>query len=195
MKDLKGLNLGVAVCGSFCTFEKAISLIEELVGMGINVYPIMSFNAYNTTTRFGNQADIIARIEAITNRPIIHTIVGAEPLGPKAIIDAILIAPCTGNTLAKMSCSIIDTPVLLAAKSLMRNNKPVIIALSTNDGLGLNLKNIGELMNKKHVYFVPLGQDDMVKKPYSLVADLTKAADTLALALDHQQIQPILIQY
>ena len=195
MKSLNELNLGVALCGSFCTFAKTIALIEELVNTGINVFPIMSFNAYNTSTRFGDQADIIHQIESLTHKSIIHTIVDAEPLGPKGILDAILIAPCTGNTLAKMTYGITDTPVLLAAKSLMRNGKPIIIALATNDGIGANLKNIGHMMNKKDVYFVPLGQDDTIKKPYSLVADFSKVLLTVELALDHKQIQPFFIEY
>lgn len=119
MKELKNLNLGVALCGSFCTFSKAVSLIEELVGLGINVYPIMSFNAYSTSTRFGEACDFIEKIESLTGRPIIHSIYAAEPLGPKRIIDALLIAPCTGNTLAKLNCAITDTPVLLAANATM----------------------------------------------------------------------------
>ncbi|QEH69251.1 dipicolinate synthase subunit B [Cellulosilyticum sp. ST5] len=195
MKNLNELNLGVALCGSFCTFAKTIALIEELVNKGINVFPIMSFNAYNTSTRFGDQADVVYKIEALTNKSIIHTIVDAEPMGPKGILDALLIAPCTGNTLAKMTYGITDTPVLLAAKSLMRNGKPIIIALATNDGVGANLKNIGHMINKKDVYFVPLGQDDTIKKPYSLVADFSKTLFTIELALDHTQIQPFFIQY
>ncbi len=195
MKNLNELNLGVALCGSFCTFAKTIALIEELVNKGINVFPIMSFNAYNTSTRFGDQADVVYKIEALTNKSIIHTIVDAEPMGPKGILDALLIAPCTGNTLAKMTYGVTDTPVLLAAKSLMRNGKPIIIALATNDGVGANLKNIGHMINKKDVYFVPLGQDDTIKKPYSLVADFSKTLFTIELALDHTQIQPFFIQY
>lgn len=195
MKELKGLRLGVALCGSFCTFKSAVKLIEELVNFEIDVYPIMSFNAYSLTTRFGNANDFIEQIEQLTGKPIIHTIPGAEPLGPKNIIDAILIAPCTGNTLAKLSHSIIDTPVLLAAKSLMRNGKPVIIAISTNDGLGLNLSNLGLLMPNQNMYFVPFGQDDPINKPYSLVADLTQAAETVSLAMSGKQLQPILITY
>lgn len=195
MKNLDGLNLGVALCGSFCTFSKTIILIEELVNKGLNVFPIMSFNAYNTCTRFGKPEDIINKIETLTGKTIIHTIVDAEPLGPKGILDAILIAPCTGNTLAKMTYGITDTPVLLAAKSLMRNGKPIIIALATNDGIGGNLKNIGYMINKKDIYFVPLGQDDTVKKPYSLVADFSRTISTIEFALNDQQIQPIFIEY
>ena len=195
MKNLDGLNLGVALCGSFCTFSKTIILIEELVNKGLNVFPIMSFNAYNTCTRFGKPEDIINKIETLTGKSIIHTIVDAEPLGPKGILDAILVVPCTGNTLAKMTYGITDTPVLLAAKSLMRNGKPIIIALATNDGIGGNLKNIGYMINKKDIYFVPLGQDDIVKKPYSLVADFSRTISTIEFALNGQQIQPIFIEY
>ena len=195
MKKLDGLNLGVALCGSFCTFAKAIKAIEDLTQLGINVFPIMSFNAYEISTRFGEASDIISRIETITQKKIIHTLADAEPLGPKNIIDAILIAPCTGNTLAKLNFAITDTPVLLATKSLMRNGKPVILSLATNDGLGSNLKNIGGLFNKKNVYFVPLGQDDPIKKPYSLVSDFSQIQNTLSMALSGKQIQPVLITY
>lgn len=195
MKELSELKLGVALCGSFCTFKKTVELIENLVNLGITVYPIMSFNAYTISTRFGEATDFIEKIESLTGRPIIHTILGAEPLGPKHIIDALLIAPCTGNTLAKLNNAITDTPVLLAAKSLMRNGAPIILAISTNDGLGMNLKNIGGLMPNQNMFFVPFGQDDAVNKPYSLVADYSKVVDTLKLALDKQQIQPIVISY
>lgn len=195
MKDLKGLNLGFAMCGSFCTFSKALILMKNLIDMGVNVFPIMSYNAYNTSTRFGEASDINFKIESLTNKTIIHTNLDAEPLGPKSIIDALLIAPCTGNTIAKMANSITDTPVLLTAKSLLRNGKPIIIALATNDGISGSLKNIGHLLEKKNIFFVPLGQDDVVKKPFSLVADLSQTPETIALALDHTQKQPVFITY
>ncbi len=195
MKDLKGLKLGVALCGSFCTFSKTLLLIDKLIQAGIDVFPIMSFCAYSTSTRFGESAHINSKIEALTKKKIIHTIIDAEPLGPKGTLDALLIAPCTGNTLAKMACGITDTPVLLAAKSLMRNGKPVIIALATNDGLGENSKNISHMLNKKNIYFVPLGQDDYNKKPFSLVADFNQVPATLEMALNNKQIQPVLVSY
>lgn len=195
MTELKDLKLGVAFCGSFCTFKKAIVMLQDLVNMGIDVYPIMSFNAYTISTRFGRAEDFIDQIESITKKPIIHTIHDAEPLGPKKIIDALLIAPCTGNSLSKISHAIVDTPVVLAAKSLMRNGSPVIIAISTNDGLGLNLENIGHVMPNQNIYFVPFGQDNAIAKPYSLVADLTLVPETLKYALKGEQIQPLLIQY
>lgn len=195
MNHLAGLKLGVALCGSFCTFSKALQSIEDLVAAGIDVTPIMSFNAYETSTRFGEACDHISKIERLTGKKIIHTIETAEPLGPKSMIDALLIAPCTGNTLAKLNHGITDTPVLLAAKSLMRNGKPIILALATNDGLGANLKNIGGLINKKNLFFVPLGQDNPNQKPYSLVADFTQIQTTLSLALNGVQIQPVLVHY
>lgn len=195
MTDLKGLKLGVALCGSFCTFKRAMLMLQSLVDLGIDVYPIMSTNAYTISTRFGKAEDFIEQIENITGKPVIHSILGAEPLGPKNIIDALLIAPCTGNTLAKIANAIIDTPVILAAKSLMRNNKPIILAISTNDGLGLNLANIGQLLPNQNVYFVPFGQDNYLAKPYSLVADLNLVIDTLELALEGKQIQPVIIKY
>lgn len=195
MKDLKGLNLGFAMCGSFCTFSKALILMKNLVDMGVNVFPIMSSNAYTTSTRFADASDINFKIESITNKTIIHTNVDAEPLGPKSLIDALIIAPCTGNTLAKLAYSITDTPVLLSAKSLLRNGKPIIISLASNDGLSGSLKNIGHLLEKKNIFFVPLGQDDITKKPFSLVADLTQAPETIALALEGIQKQPVFISY
>lgn len=195
MNELNGLKLGVALCGSFCTFSKAIKNIDDLIALGIDIYPIMSYAAYETSTRFGNADDFIKHIERSTGKSIIHGIAEAEPLGPKNIIDALLIAPCTGNTLAKITSGITDTPVLLAAKSLMRNGKPIIITLASNDALGANLKNIGQMLNKKNIYFTPLGQDHPSNKPYSLVADFTKIKDTLSLALKGQQIQPVMISY
>lgn len=193
MTDLQNLKLGVALCGSFCTFKKAVTMIEDLVALGIDVYPIMSFNAYSISTRFGAAEEFNAQIEAITGRPIIHTILDAEPLGPKNMIDAILVAPCTGNTLAKIAHAIVDTPAVLAAKSLMRNGKPVILGISTNDGLGINLTNIGQLMTNQNVFFVPFGQDDPINKPYSLIADWSQVPATIEGALNRKQTQPIVL--
>lgn len=195
MRNLEGLNLGVAFCGSFCTFDKSIKLTKELVDKKINVFPIMSFNSSTISTRFYDSQKFINDIEELTGKKIINSILDAEPLGPKNILDALLIAPCTGNTLAKMTYGITDTPILLAAKSLMRNEKPIIIALASNDGVGANLKNIGQMINKKGIYFVPLGQDDFINKPYSLVANFEKCVDTIQYALNKEQIQPIFISY
>ena len=193
MNDLKALNLGVALCGSFCTFSKALKLIKQLVDMEVNVFPIMSFNAYTISTRFGKAEDFIKSIEELTNKKIIHTLSDAEPLGPHNVIDALLIAPCTGNTLSKLANAITDTPVLLAAKALIRNKKPVILAISTNDGLGLNLKNLGHVITNENIFIVPLRQDEPVNKPSSLVADFNQCIDTVSMALEKKQIQPILI--
>ncbi|OON94902.1 MAG: dipicolinate synthase subunit B [Candidatus Epulonipiscium fishelsonii] len=193
MKELNELKLGIALCGSFCTFKKTITMIENLLNLGVEVYPIMSFNAYEITTRFGKSEDFIKQIEDLTGREIIHTIVDAEPLGPKQIVDTILIAPCTGNTLTKIANSISDTPVTFAAKSVLRNNKPVIIAISTNDGLGMNLKNIGQVIYNQSIYFVPFGQDDPINKPYSLISNFDLVPETIKYALNHKQIQPILL--
>lgn len=188
------LKLGFAMCGSFCTFSKVIPCIEELKNSGIDIYPIMSFNAYNTDTRFGTAESFINRIKQICSRDIIHTLTDAEPIGPSNLIDALVIAPCTGNTLAKMANGIADTPVTLAAKSTLRNANPVIIAVSTNDALSNAAKNIGTLLNCRNIYFVPYGQDDCINKPTSAVADFSKIKVTLFEAMTGKQIQPLLLQ-
>ena len=177
--NLKGIKLGVALCGSYCTYDLVFKELEKLVEEGIEIYPIMSENAYVTDTRFGSAKSFISRLEKISGRKVIHTIVDAEPLGPKNLIDGLLISPCTGNTLAKLSCAITDTSVTMAAKGLMRNHKPIIIALATNDGLGLNFKNIATLSNYNNIYFVPFSQDAPVKKPNSLVAHMESIPETV----------------
>lgn len=187
-------NVGFAMCGSFCTFKKVIPQIEKLVLLGFNVVPIMSGVSYSTDTRFGKAEDFIKQIEDITGKKIIHTISGAEPIGPKKLLDALIIAPCTGNTLGKMANGITDTSVTLAAKAHLRNARPVIIAVSTNDALGAAAKNIGLLMNSKNVYFVPMSQDDPENKPNSIVADFTKIPETLSFVLaEGKQNEPLFI--
>lgn len=176
-------NVGFAMCGSFCTFKKVIPQIEALVRLGYNVVPIMSQTAYSTDTRFGKAEDFNTEIENITGKKIIHTIESAEPIGPKKLLDALIIAPCTGNTLGKMANGITDTSVTLAAKAHLRNARPVIIAVSTNDALGASAKNIGLLMNSKNIYFVPMRQDDPENKPNSIVADFEKIPHTLEYVL------------
>ncbi len=190
--DISYLNIGFALTGSFCTFSKVVPEIKRLTEHGAEVYPVMSEMASVTDTRFGTAQDFINEIKSITGRPIINSVKGAEPIGPKHYLDALVIAPCTGNTLAKLANGITDTPVTMAAKAHLRNGGPIVIAVSTNDGLGGSAKNIGLLMNMKNIYFVPFGQDDPVKKPNSLVADMTKIAPTLENALDGIQIQPLL---
>ncbi len=191
---MDSIKVGFAMCGSFCTFSKAIESIENLINKGVEIVPIMSYNAYSTDTRFGRAKEHIEKIENLCSRKIICTLTGAEPIGPKKIIDALIIEPCTGNTLAKLASGIADTPVTLSAKSNLRNSNPVIIAVSTNDALGNAAKNIGALQNAKNIYFVPYRQDDPVKKPNSLVADFSMTYDTLIDALDGKQIQPIIKQ-
>ena len=193
--DLKGVNIGYALTGSFCTFRETIEQIKKLIELKANVYAIFSFNSQNIDTRFGKAKDFMEEIENITGNKIIKTIEAAEPIGPKNFLDVFVIAPCTGNTLAKMNNGICDTPVLMASKAHIRNNKPVIIAVSTNDALGANMINIGDMMNKKNIYFVPFGQDDYIKKPKSIVAHFDKIPETIYEALNGKQIQPILKEY
>ena len=186
-------NLGFAITGSFCTFEKIKKEIETLREHVTSITPIFSQHAYEMDTRFAKAQTFVEEIETLTGRKAIHTITGAEPVGPKKLFDALVIAPCTGNTCAKLANGITDTPVLMAAKSHLRNGRPVILAISTNDALGINLQNIGKLMVMKHIYFVPFRQDDAEKKPNSCVADMTKILDTINLALSGRQIQPVLL--
>lgn len=187
-------TVGFALCGSFCTFKKVIPQIKRLVNEGYKVIPIMSHTAYTTDTRFGKAEDFNREIENICNEKIIYTISGAEPIGPKMLLDALVIAPCTGNTLGKLANGISDTSVTLAAKAHLRNQRPVIIAVSTNDALGTSARNIGILMNSKHIYFVPMKQDDYINKPNSIVADFNYLSDTVkeVFATDTQP-QPILL--
>lgn len=190
---MTNITAGFALCGSFCTFSRVIKEMEALVNSGISLVPIMSFNAYSTDTRFGASDGFIKKIEDICSHKIIHSLTGAEPIGPKKIIDALIIEPCTGNTLAKLALGIADTPVTLAAKSNLRNQRPVIIAVSTNDALGNAAKNIGALQNAKNIFFVPYSQDDPENKPNSLVADFSLTGKTLEYALYGKQLQPIII--
>ena len=187
------ITAGFALCGSFCTFSKAIAQMEYLQGTGIDLIPIMSANAYSTDTRFGRADEFVRRIEGICGHPVIHTIEEAEPIGPKKMFDILIIEPCTGNTIGKMANGITDTSVTMAAKSHLRNARPVLIAVSTNDALGAAGKNIGQLLNYKNIYFVPMRQDDSEKKPRSIVADFTMTEDAVQAALNGEQIQPILM--
>ena len=190
--NLAGKTVGFALTGSFCTFSRVLKELEKVAETGAKVIPIMSEIAYSTDTRFGTAEDFRNRIEAICGNPIIKTVKEAEPIGPKGYLDILVIAPCTGNTLAKLASGIADSSVTMAAKAHLRNQKPVVIAPSTNDGLGNAAKNIGLLLNNKNLYFVPFGQDDHIKKPNSLVADMTKILPSLELAMDGEQLQPIL---
>ena len=191
--SLKNIKIGFALTGSFCTFEKTIEQMEKLVNLGAEVVPIMSYNAYNLDTKFGNASDHIDRIKQITGKDIIHTIQEAEPIGPKKMTDIMLICPCSGNTIAKLANGITDTPVAMSAKSHLRNQRPLVIAISTNDALSGSAENIGKLLNRKNYYFVPFRQDNPITKPTSLVFDSNMVIDTIEKALEGEQIQPVIL--
>ncbi len=186
------MNIGFALCGSFCTYDQVFPVMEELAREHTLV-PIFSQISYTTDSRFGTHDTHIKNAERICRRSVLHTIEQVEPIGPKKLLDALIIAPCTGNTLAKLAGSIADGPVTMAAKSHLRNGRPVIVAVSTNDALAGAAENIGKLLARKHYYFVPFGQDSPEKKPTSMVADFSKIPATVQLALEGKQIQPIII--
>ncbi len=188
------ITVGFAVCGSFCTFKTVFEEIKKLKEAGYEIIPIMSENSYNLDTRFGDSAHWRRQFTEITGNRIIHTIPQAEPIGPQKLLDALIIAPCTGNTLAKLALGVTDTAVTLAAKAHLRNARPLIIAPSTNDALSNSAKNIGALLNYKNLYFVPFGEDNHLQKPASMVADFTLIRPTLEAALKGKQIQPIIIE-
>ena len=191
--EVRGKKIGIAMSGSFCTFDKIFGEMEHLAEEGAEIYPILSDAAQQITSRFGTPEEYKKRVESIAGREPVMSIEGAEPIGPKGYLDVLAIVPCTGNTAAKLANGITDSPVLMAAKAHLRNNKPLVIFISTNDGLGMNLKNIGLLLNTKNIYFVPFGQDDWKKKPNSLVAHPDRLLPTLEMALEHKQIQPLLV--
>ena len=182
-----------AICGSFCNFENAIEQLASLVNKGHSVIPVCSYHFAATDTRFGKSEELIARVEAIAGRKIIADLAKAEPVGPKLRPDAMVICPCTGNTLAKLACGISDTPVTLAAKAHLRNRRPLVLALASNDALSANFRNLATLYERKNVYFVPLRQDDILKKPSSLVCDFSQLSDTLTLAMEGRQKLPLFV--
>lgn len=186
------MNIGFAMCGSFCTFSSVFPVMEKL-SEEYSITPIFSGAAYTTDTRFGSAQDHIARASAICGRLPLHTIEAAEPIGPQKLLDILIIAPCTGNTLAKLAHSIADTPVTMAAKSHLRNGRPVLIAVSTNDALGGAAENIGKLLARKHYYFVPFRQDDAINKPTSMVADFSRIPEAMVAAVNGRQIQPLIL--
>jgi dipicolinate synthase subunit B len=192
--DFSNYNIGYGITGSFCTFARARKAVEHLKELGANVVPVFSFHTQEMDTRFGSAKEFVEGICAITGNEGIRTIQQAEPIGPNNLLDIMVIAPCTGNTAAKLWNGIVDTPVLMAAKAHMRGGKPLVIAISTNDALGTNFKNIGALMNMKQVYFVPFEQDSAKSKPNSLVADLDLLPDTIEMALKGKQLQPLLLR-
>ena len=186
------MNIGFAICGSFCTYDKVFPVMEEL-SASHTVIPIFSDASYTTDSRFGTHSKHIQQAEKICGKQVLNTIAQVEPFGPKKLLDALIIAPCTGNTLAKLAHSIADGPVTMAAKSHLRNGRPVIIAVSTNDALAGAAENIGKLLARKNYYFVPFGQDDPVKKPTSMVADFSQIPAALEAAMEGRQLQPILL--
>ena len=190
---VKGKKIGYVLTGSFCTFSKTIPIIKELIKNEAEVIPIMSYNSYKLDTKFGKAVEFIKEIEIITGKKIIHTIQDAEPIGPKKLTDVMVIAPCSGNTMAKLALDIIDTPVTMAAKSHLRNDRPLVIAPSTNNGLSGNAENIGKLLNRKNYYFVPFSQDNPITKPRSIVFEEEHLIKTIEYALEGTQISPILL--
>jgi len=186
------IQAGFAMCGSFCTFQRVLQVMQAVRDTGADVIPIMSPAAYETDTRFGTAASFREQILDICGNKIIHTIPQAEPIGPKQQLDILIIAPCTGNTLGKLASGIADTSVTLAAKAHLRNERPLLIAVSSNDALAANAANIGVLLNRKHVYFVPMSQDDPLRKPRSIVAEMEQIPAAMEAALQGDQLQPIL---
>lgn len=185
--------IGYAFCGSFCTHRASLAALERLAGDGRDILPIMSETVYSSDTRFGTAASLIAKVEELCGRGIIHTIVNAEPIGPKLGLEALIISPCTGNTLSKMARGITDNTVTMAAKAHLRCDRPLLIALATNDAMSANLSSIGTMLQRKNVYFVPMRQDDPVKKPHSLVADISRVPEALDAMIEGRQLRPLFI--
>ncbi|EGW40430.1 dipicolinate synthase subunit B [Desulfosporosinus sp. OT] len=190
-----GLKIGFALTGSHCMLHEGIKIMKRLVDEGADVTPIISYAVESMDTRFGKAEDWLNQFREITNKEPIHTIPGAEPVGPQKMFDCLVVAPCTGNTLAKLANGITDTPALMASKSHLRNQRPLVLAISTNDGLGLNARNIGTLLITKNIYLVPFGQDNPQVKANSLVAHMDKIPETILMACTGKQIQPVLLDY
>lgn len=190
--NFRDKNIGIALTGSYCTYDKIFTAIEQLRETHANLFTIFSDHASTTDSRFGDCSFFLKKAEELTGKTPIVTIPDAEPIGPKSMLDILVIAPCTGNTLSKLANGISDTPVLMAAKSHLRNNRPLVISLSTNDALGMNLKNIGILLNTKNIYFVPFGQDNYETKPNSMIAHVQLLPETIENALGGRQLQPVI---
>ena len=185
--------IGYAFCGSFCTFSRSLAVLSRLIEAGEEVLPIMSENAYTTDTRFALAGEFSRRVEQLCGREIVHTVKDAEPLGPSVPLESLIIAPCTGNTLAKLAAGITDTSVTMAAKAHLRQDRRLIIALASNDAMSQNLGNIARLITRRSVYFVPLLQDDPTKKPHSLVADFERIPEALSAARECRQLRPLFL--
>jgi dipicolinate synthase subunit B len=190
---LRGVRVGVIFTGSHCTIGEVVPQIRDLKSEGADILPIFSYTVDETDNRFYQVNDLKTQIKEICNKPIINTIVGAEPIGPQKLLDVVVVAPATGNTIAKLAHGIVDTPALMAVKAHLRNQRPVVIAISTNDALSINARNIGLLINMKNIYFVPFRQDDPFNKCNSLVASMDKLLDTVICALQGKQLQPVLL--
>lgn len=185
--------IGYAFCGSFCTHQKSLAIFEKMIDGGADILPIVSEVVYSTDTRFGKAKDLCDRLEALSGRAVVHTITEAEPLGPEVALDCLIICPCTGNTVAKIANGITDTAVTMAAKAHLRSDRPLVIALASNDALSANLKNIAALLLRKNVYFVPMKQDAPIDKPHSLVADFSLLGETLESALNGKQLRKLFL--
>ncbi|WP_102028269.1 dipicolinate synthase subunit B [Salirhabdus sp. Marseille-P4669] len=192
--DLKGKRIGFGITGSHCTYEEVFPQINSLMEAGAEVVPVISKTVQFTDTKFGKAVDHVAKIEELTGQKVIASIPEAEPLGPKNPLDCMVIAPLTGNSMSKLANAMTDTPVLMATKATIRNQRPVVLGISTNDALGLNGVNLMRLMATKYLYFIPFGQDHPFKKPTSLVADMSQLKETIEHALEFKQLQPVLIQ-
>ncbi len=191
--SLQGCRLGFAMCGSFCCAQKALQAAQDCAALGAEILPIVSEHIADLTTRFGSPESVLEPLATLGGGRLIRSIVDAEPIGPKNLTDALVVCPCTGNLLAKLACGITDNTVTMAVKSHLRGGKPVILCISTNDGLSASAQNLGALLNRRHYYFVPFGQDAPQKKPCSLAADFTQVPKTIAMALAGEQIQPLLL--
>lgn len=194
MIDLENKTIGFALCGSFCTHSRAVAALETLTAKYTNMVPIVSEIVAATDTRFGTAQALTQRLTELCGRPPLSTVKEAEPIGPKGLLDLLVIAPCTGNTLSKMAAGITDSAVTMAAKAQLRNGRPVVVCVASNDGLSGSAPAIGQLMMRKNIYFVPFGQDDPKNKPTSLVADFTQLPTTIDHALQGNQVQPVLLR-
>ncbi|MFW5786942.1 MAG: dipicolinate synthase subunit B [Halanaerobiales bacterium] len=192
---LKGKTIGFAVTGSYCTLDKALESMKSIADTGASIIPIVSSVVSENDSKFGYAHDWLKKIKDISNNKIIDSIVKAEPIGPEKLLDLLIICPCTGNTMAKIANGIIDSTVVMAAKAQLRNNRPLLISIATNDGLGLNGINLGRILSVNNVFFVPFGQDNPEIKPNSLISRFDLVKEAAELALDKKQIQPILIEY
>jgi len=192
---LDGIRVGFALTGSHCTLEEMFIELENIKNEGADIYPIISYSVDETVTKFGSPHKWKEDLTSLTGKKVINSFVAAEPVGPEKTLDVLVVAPCTGNTLAKLANGITDTPVLMAAKAHLRNQRPVVLAISTNDGLGLNARNIGILINTKNIYLVPFGQDNPTGKPNSLKAQMNLIVDTILQALEGKQLQPLLLSF